>query len=1722
MATNQWARYAVNGPPNPSNAAVTANQPSSDDPWKSYAVGSSAPATTENEPSSPPSTSPSTSLSLGSADPWNAYATNRPAPTEPSAPSQESIPTQPQNQNFLQKAWHFANTPLLEDFGAPAQIKGQSGALGGVERGLYQVGMGLTSPLSIALTIGTLGTGGFLESAGASVLKDTLMAGADGLDEAGATAKVAQFAKAAQAAKEAMTTGAVPVSRAVESTGMGYNEFRSLTQLLSHTGVTPDHLLDATEALKSSLMADGEDAETAAREATQIQQKANESRNVLREKFIQDGLSPENADAKVSQFEKAAQASKDALANQNAPVSAAVKAASGMDYDEFTHLGNVLQDNGLTQNDVIGDNITRRLMSSLWQKVGATPVQAQRIAKGTETLLGVGFTGQQLSSAFHEIPQYEAAMKEGNYKAAAEFATEGLISGTLGLVGASHAYHAAGEAFKNLNPNEIEKLRPSDENYKMNSLFDKMDKRHQLAEGMSKNFEQDAYTALGAKNGLLSGLIKTAADKSTWQSKLDKLLMTVATGNDPEMARQYGNALAEAIGKPDHIMGAAPESAQDAINQIRETPEFKNWFEGSAATTDDGKPEPLYHGSNAAGFNEFSQENLSPYSLYGPGVYMTNSPDLAGEYAGFNKEGKPLPAIFGSPAFRGNIALKDIRDYFTPGKIVKSYGGYDKVIAFHEPEPNAAYPKNHWSVDVVETDKNGNPKYGARVRNHSSPPDKLNFAQEKGKAVYPLVASIKNPFDMDSNFSEEDAQQLFGKYNQTGWIQDLFDGQKTVNGDKLYNAASKAFGRFEDEGVEVPEDQKTEPVFPPGDSAKEAVNNLLKSNGYDGIKHTGGKIRGGVPHQVWIAFDPSQVKSTFDTLGQKLVTNIHIPEEIQNLVRKAKDSLSDEQKQHIERWMNAYHAVANGLDDNETKVYQMLRKMDDHTWNIGNAMGLIRTKIENHIHQIWDRPSTEIGNQTVQEGRTGGFETTTNTARHRVFQTYLEGLLNGYKIKGDNPVAVIGHDFSRVYKAAAHKNFLDDLRDQNIRASDGRPVVVMSGLGHQIAGPNGDTAAFINPNRVRNIKIADADVDRMRNSGALQRFLAKKDIIDITPKVRPDNIGSFIDRYEQMAEKQEPQYDAEGNNILRKKIEILKGVQDHKLPLSALDDLNAQEKPIYAWHPQDYVYPSHSAFKAWNWVMHTDNGTNVHVYSDMKLHPEISQYLLNRLGLDYSPLRDESTLVGKVGSKLLKAGSEAKSVLLSFSPFHANQEALRAIMLGVSPYQPDLKVDMADPLLKRGMRNGLTIFSNRYNLEQHSEGLSSHSKLISKIPVLGHAMDWYQDFLFSKYIPKLKSQAFKTMFDKYRSAHPDWSDDGVAKAAAEHVNNAFGGINYKALGRSTATQDWFRLFALAPDWLESEMRFASSMLHGGLGDRNFSREQVLKMAGGLWGAARIMNYLNTGNFHFEAPFGVATKDKNGREIIYSVRTMPTDILHMASNPIGFLQGRENPVLRIGTEAATGVNQYGQKMGPGNLAVDIARNMMPIPVQQLGQAISGSSPEVGNLGQAVKAAGITAEVYRTPAQKLAIDLASQRDEGGTLNPVQLRHLEALGKIEDGLRSGTMTYQQLEDAHDFGALTPDDYKKIRENLKLTHGLDPDTARMVTKVNRMTAPDALQVWDVATPREKTALINVMIRKKRSYMKKAFRSETPQERLNDGTFLRLRSMFQEPITENDQNEEQ
>lgn len=179
-----------------------------------------------------------------------------------------------------------------------------------------------------------------------------------------------------------------------------------------------------------------------------------------------------------------------------------------------------------------------------------------------------------------------------------------------------------------------------------------------------------------------------------------------------------------------------------------------------------------YHGS-PYNFDSFSIDKIGTgegAQAFGYGLYFTEDKDIA-EYYRKATSYRQGAAAYTKP---DGTALTDneiLTAYFTPGNIVPSYTGMDKVIEF--------YPGNSersWAVKVVSVDANGNPKYGERERVHYTSPGlkelekvlpKMGFKKNEGQTYEVNIKAEKDqmldwglPFEQQSTNVKEALTKL--------------------------------------------------------------------------------------------------------------------------------------------------------------------------------------------------------------------------------------------------------------------------------------------------------------------------------------------------------------------------------------------------------------------------------------------------------------------------------------------------------------------------------------------------------------------------------------------------------------------------------------------------------------------------------------------------------------------------------------------------------------------------------------------------------------------------------------------------------------------------------------------------------------------------------------------------------------------------------------------------
>ncbi len=140
-------------------------------------------------------------------------------------------------------------------------------------------------------------------------------------------------------------------------------------------------------------------------------------------------------------------------------------------------------------------------------------------------------------------------------------------------------------------------------------------------------------------------------------------------------------------------------------------------------------------------------------------------------------------------------------------------------------------------------------------------------------------------------------------------------------------------------------------------------------------------------------------------------------------------------------------------------------------------------------------------------------------------------------------------------------------------------------------------------------------------------------------------------------------------------------------------------------------------------------------------------------------------------------------------------------------------IEEQSPVVMLGVKNGLTLGLKQDWDEEILRETSKLDAYLDKIriisPVKKKVLDLRQkhvDFLFGEFGAGLKAKAFMIEFRNLTKKHPDKTADELAKMAANLINDDFGGLHLQRLGRNPTLQHIFRIFALAPDWTESNIR----------------------------------------------------------------------------------------------------------------------------------------------------------------------------------------------------------------------------------------------------------------------------------------------------------------------------
>ncbi len=307
------------------------------------------------------------------------------------------------------------------------------------------------------------------------------------------------------------------------------------------------------------------------------------------------------------------------------------------------------------------------------------------------------------------------------------------------------------------------------------------------------------------------------------------------------------------------------------------------------------------------------------------------------------------------------------------------------------------------------------------------------------------------------------------------------------------------------------------------------------------------------------------------------------------------------------------------------------------------------------------------------------------------------------------------------------------------------------------------------------------------------------------------------------------------NNLELLKTEITKTIADKSFITALQEAKTIEGEPLATTtHLEGYKELEHYNFTVWRGVGAVEEakayGKNFFVAEDgtvfekkrLYAPKDVADNLNNIFGT--SKLKQLPGLPGKLLKAVDKTNAHLKAWILQSSFFH-HLAFMRSYYLGTGgkqwqdmsikkAYHEGLRsIEQSDPIIRLGVKNGLTLGLQQEWQKELLKEKTALSKLLEKWDVtkdisnkIGELREGQADFLFGEFGAGLKAKAFMIEYTQHVKKHPELTADEAAKHVANLMNDDFGGLHLERLGRNPTAQHIFRIFTLAPDWTESNIR----------------------------------------------------------------------------------------------------------------------------------------------------------------------------------------------------------------------------------------------------------------------------------------------------------------------------
>ena len=177
------------------------------------------------------------------------------------------------------------------------------------------------------------------------------------------------------------------------------------------------------------------------------------------------------------------------------------------------------------------------------------------------------------------------------------------------------------------------------------------------------------------------------------------------------------------------------------------------------------------------------------------------------------------------------------------------------------------------------------------------------------------------------------------------------------------------------------------------------------------------------------------------------------------------------------------YETALRLNESERTLANNVRNYFNAQLDEATKAGILENGVEDYVNQLWERnPNNPVARQVRAEIAYSRLQPNPTFAKHRVFESYFEGEQAGFNPK-DKDIGFLLSTYQQSFsKAIGARALIRSLLDAT--ASDGRPLVAITGRSNPIESTRGNTVHIIRPR----IKPSEAFDYQTVNHPALRRW----------------------------------------------------------------------------------------------------------------------------------------------------------------------------------------------------------------------------------------------------------------------------------------------------------------------------------------------------------------------------------------------------------------------------------------------------------------------------------------------------------------------------------------------------------------------------------------------------------------------------------------------------------